>query len=197
MKLIIGFFVPKQAFYPLQNSSLTHSRAYSPVLINPCLGFNNSYGILGKLNGFSTKKSLKAKNDYILLNLICESSGSITLNGTLRTSIPSSETLIHKDTSNRVTLKPCVVHRKMKNLGACKLWMVFVFPLVMLTGRDMLGLNKVGHQTTFLQKFHLEESPCCKLDTTTIFGAWELTPGNLHSNSLLELMNSIKLFMEP
>lgn len=78
-----------RAVLPFTSKKLTNQRACSPVLINPCLGFNNWNRILGKLNGFSTKDSLKEKNDYILLNLICEPSGSITFNGTSRTSVPS------------------------------------------------------------------------------------------------------------
>ena len=143
----------------------THTRAYSPVLINPCLEFNNSNRILGELNGFSTKDSLKEKNDYILLNLICEPSGSITFNGTPRTSVPSEETLINKDTRIRVTLERCVKHGKVKHLEVRKLWKVFVFPLVMLTGRDTLSLNKVGHQRnfnrSFLWKNHLAATIWC------------------------------------
>lgn len=50
--------------------------------------------------------------------------------------------------------------------------MIFVFTLVMLTERDILGLNNVGHKTTFLWKFPLEESSCSKLDATTIAGVW-------------------------
>lgn len=131
-----------------------------PVLINPHLGFNSWNRVLGKLNGFSTKDSLKGKNAYILLNLICEPSGSITFNGTSRTSVPSKETLIHKDSGIRETLEPRAKHRKVKHLGAGQLWMVFLFPLVMLTRRDRLGLKEVGCQTKFLEKFPLEKSSC-------------------------------------
>lgn len=153
-------FSPRAALYPPPSALGTNQRAWSPVLINPHLGFNSWNRVLGKLNGFSTKDSLNGKNDYILLNLICEPSGSITFNGTSRTSVPSEETLIHKDTGIRGTLEPRAKHRKVKHLGAGQLCMVFLFPLVMLTRRDRLGLKEVGCQTKFLKKFPLEKSSC-------------------------------------
>lgn len=86
---LVRLLVTKWFFFSLQKAQYINPRAYSPVLINPCLGFNNSNRMLGKSNRFSTKNSLKEKNDYILLSLICKPSGNITFNGTPRTSVSS------------------------------------------------------------------------------------------------------------